>query len=65
MARGRPTLPIGEKMVTLSLRIPPHVYEFYKAQGNASAHMRAALEVDIVNRQNYTETEEQTDGSNA
>lgn len=50
MACGRPALPAGKKMITLSLRVPAHVLEHFKAQGNASARMREVLADHIANR---------------
>jgi uncharacterized protein (DUF4415 family) len=51
MTCGRPSLPAGKKMITLSLRLPVHVVEHFKAKGNASTHMRAVL-VDHMENSN-------------
>jgi hypothetical protein len=44
MARGRPRLPEGERLVHVSLRLPQWLVDWYNKQGNRSARMRRALE---------------------
>lgn len=44
MAKGRPKLPEGEKLVHVSLRLPQWVVDWYDEHGIRSKHMRHALE---------------------
>ena len=48
MSKGRPKMPEGEQMVSISLRLPQHVVDWYDMAGagvvNRSAVMRTALE---------------------
>jgi len=44
MARGRPFLPEGTQMVSISIRIPVAMRDFYKSKGDMSYQMRVALE---------------------
>lgn len=44
MARGRPFLPEGTQMVSISIRIPVEMRDFYKSKGDMSYRMRVALE---------------------
>jgi hypothetical protein len=43
--QGRPPLPPEERKVSIYARVPKNVYEFCKAQGNASEAVRIALEL--------------------
>lgn len=45
MPRGRPKLPTEERTVNVSVRLPLHVYEFYRRYPNMSLAMRTALEL--------------------
>ena len=45
MPRGRPKLPAEERTVHVSVRIPLHVYEFYRQYPNLSKALRVALEL--------------------
>lgn len=44
MAKGRPKLPEGEQLVSVSIRLPQWVVDWYDAQGKRSALMRRVLE---------------------
>lgn len=44
MARGRPPLPEGTQMISVSIRIPVETHNYYKSKGGMSYHMRTALE---------------------
>ncbi len=44
MTRGRPKLPEGEHLVSVSIRMPKWLVDWYDAQGKRSALMRRVLE---------------------
>lgn len=44
MTRGRPKLPEGEQLVSVSIRLPKWLVDWYDKQGKRSALMRRALE---------------------
>lgn len=44
MAKGRPKLPEGEKLVHVSLRLPQWLVDWYGESGKRSARMRRVLE---------------------
>lgn len=44
MARGRPKLPEGERLVKVSLRLPQWLVDWYDKEGKRSALMRRVLE---------------------
>lgn len=44
MTRGRPKLPEGEHLVSVSIRLPKWLVDWYDAQGKRSALMRRVLE---------------------
>lgn len=44
MAKGRPRLPEGEQLVSVSIRMPKWLVDWYDAQGKRSALMRRVLE---------------------
>lgn len=44
MTRGRPKLPEGEHLVSVSIRMPKWLVDWYDKQGHRSKSMRMALE---------------------
>lgn len=44
MTKGRPMMEPSERLVSISIRIPSYLHDFYKKRGYMSANMRKALE---------------------
>ena len=44
MTRGRPKLPEGEQLVSVSIRLPKWLVDWYEQRGKRSALMRRVLE---------------------